>query len=72
MVATLNWKFNRDLESASRRADSLEFERASESRAARVFSYSADMRRAYVTCSGSGKLVELDWARPGLKLLQQR
>jgi len=31
-----------------------------------------DMRRAYVTCSGSGKLVELDWARPGLKLLQQR
>lgn len=31
-----------------------------------------DMRKAYVTCSGRGLLVETDWARPGLKLLQQR
>ena len=32
----------------------------------------ADMKTAWVTCSGTGTLVEMAWARPGLKLLQQR
>jgi gluconolactonase len=27
-----------------------------------------DLRTAYVTCSGTGKLVSLPWPRPGLKL----
>ena len=28
----------------------------------------ADLRTAYVTCSGTGQLVALDWPRPGLRL----
>jgi gluconolactonase len=28
----------------------------------------ADMKTAYVTLSGTGKLVEMPWPRPGLKL----
>jgi gluconolactonase len=27
-----------------------------------------DLRTAYVTCSGTGRLVALDWPRPGLRL----
>ena len=27
-----------------------------------------DMRKAYITLSGSGRLVEMDWPRPGLRL----
>ena len=29
----------------------------------------ADLRTAYVTCSGTGQLVALDWPRPGLRLV---
>ncbi len=32
----------------------------------------ADLRTAYVTLSGVGKLVALDWPRPGLRLAYQR
>jgi gluconolactonase len=28
-----------------------------------------DLRTAYVTCSGTGLLVALDWPRPGLRLV---
>ena len=28
----------------------------------------ADMRTAYVTCSGTGRLISVPWPRPGLKL----
>ena len=28
----------------------------------------ADMMDAYITCSGSGRLVKTRWQRPGLKL----
>ena len=28
-----------------------------------------DLRTAYVTCSGTGQLIALDWPRPGLRLL---
>jgi gluconolactonase len=27
-----------------------------------------DLRTAYVTCSGTGKLVSFEWPRPGLQL----
>ena len=27
-----------------------------------------DMRTAYITCSGTGRLVKTQWARPGLRL----
>ena len=27
-----------------------------------------DLRTAYVTCSGTGRLVSVPWPRPGLKL----
>lgn len=31
-----------------------------------------DMRKAWITCSGKGLLLETDWARPGLRLAYQR
>lgn len=31
-----------------------------------------DMRKAWITLSGYGQLLEVDWPRPGLKLLHQR
>ncbi|HTO00663.1 MAG TPA: SMP-30/gluconolactonase/LRE family protein, partial [Microthrixaceae bacterium] len=30
-----------------------------------------DMRTAYVTASGTGRLLAMDWPRPGLRLAQQ-
>lgn len=32
----------------------------------------SDLRTAYVTLSGIGRLVAVDWARPGLRLIHQR
>ena len=31
-----------------------------------------DMRKAWITLSGYGQLLEVDWPRPGLRLIHQR
>ncbi|MBI1395989.1 MAG: SMP-30/gluconolactonase/LRE family protein [Betaproteobacteria bacterium] len=46
----------------------LEFHRTSEPYCTNVAFGGSDLRRMYVTLSGFGRLIEVDWARPGLRL----
>ena len=50
----------------------LEFHEAPEHYCTNICFGGPDMRKAYITLSNYGTLLEVDWPRPGLKLIHQR